>query len=54
MRREMAVVRGKAANWRELSLAEVGTAVAFSAECFAWFCVGEIVGRGGHITGYKY
>ena len=54
MRREWAAVRDAARNWRELSLGEAGTAVAFGAECFAWFCVGEIVGRGGTLTGYDY
>jgi len=54
LRREWAAVRGAARNWRNLSLGEVGTAAAFSAECFAWFCVGEIVGRGGTLTGYAY
>ena len=54
MRREWAAVRDAARNWRELSVGEVGTAVAFGAECFAWFCVGEIVGRGGTLAGYDY
>ena len=31
---------------------QVGTAALFSAEVYAWFCVGEIVGRGGGLTGY--
>ena len=31
---------------------QVGTAALFTAEVYAWFCVGEIVGRGGSITGY--
>ena len=51
---EWAAVRNAARNWRELSLGEVGMAAAFGAECFAWFCVGEIVGRGGTLTGYDY
>ena len=31
---------------------QVGTAALFSAEVYAWFCVGEIIGRGGSLTGY--
>ena len=54
MRREWAAVRAAVRHWRDLSLGEVGTAAAFGAECFAWFCVGEIVGRGGSLTGYDY
>ena len=54
LRREWAAVRAAARSWRERSLGEVGTAAAFAAECFAWFCVGEIVGRGGTLTGYAY
>ena len=54
LRREWASVRNAARHWRELSLGQVGTAAAFGAECFAWFCVGEIVGRGGTVTGYDY
>ena len=54
MRREWEAIRESARNWRELSLGEVGTGAAFCAECFAWFCIGEIVGRGGTLTGYDY
>mgnify|MGYP000193189699 FL=1 len=31
---------------------QVGTAALFAGEVYAWFCVGEIVGRGGGLTGY--
>ncbi len=37
----------------ELKLEEVGIAALFAGECYAWFCVGEIVGRGGTLTGYR-
>jgi len=30
----------------------VGASAVFAAEVYAWFCVGEIVGRGGKLTGY--
>ena len=31
---------------------QVGVAALFTAEVYAWFCVGEVVGRGGSLTGY--
>ncbi|CAK9203462.1 unnamed protein product [Sphagnum troendelagicum] len=37
----------------DLKLEEVGIAALFAGECYAWFCVGEIVGRGGTLTGYR-
>lgn len=36
----------------EMSLKEIGVYVAFVGEIYAWFCIGEIIGRGGTITGY--
>ena len=36
----------------EMSVKELGVAVLFGLETYAWFCVGEIVGRGGSLTGY--
>ena len=32
---------------------QVATYVGFAAELYAWFCIGEIVGRGGSLTGYN-
>jgi F-type H+-transporting ATPase subunit g len=32
---------------------QVATCVGFAAELYAWFCIGEIVGRGGSLTGYN-
>ncbi|KAL9227258.1 hypothetical protein vseg_002971 [Gypsophila vaccaria] len=40
-------------NRKEMKVDEVGVAALFGLECFAWFCAGEIVGRGFTITGYK-
>ena len=54
LRAEAAEARAAAHNWRELPLRDVGIAALFAAECFAWFCVGEIAGRGWHLTGYEY
>lgn len=31
----------------------MATYAAFFAEAYAWFAIGEIVGRGGSITGYN-
>lgn len=39
-------------NRTELKVEDVGIAALFGLECFAWFCGGEIVGRGFTITGY--
>ncbi|CAK9155448.1 unnamed protein product [Ilex paraguariensis] len=39
-------------NRRELKTEDVGIAALFGLECYAWYCVGEIVGRGFKITGY--
>ncbi|KVI12281.1 ATPase, F0 complex, subunit G, mitochondrial [Cynara cardunculus var. scolymus] len=39
-------------NTQELQVEQVGIVALFGIECFAWFCGGEIVGRGFTITGY--
>ena len=39
-------------NKQELKVEDVGIATLFGLECFAWFCAGEIVGRGFTFTGY--
>lgn len=49
---ELGVLKGKLRNWKDLSAQEMGMLVAFGAELFAWFAIGEIVGRGGTISGY--
>ncbi len=54
MQQELDAVKAAARNRRELPLATVAKAGVFGAECFAWFCLGEIVGRGGTLTGYDY
>ncbi|XP_061347647.1 uncharacterized protein LOC133293126 [Gastrolobium bilobum] len=40
-------------NRQELKVEDVGSAALFGLECFAWFCAGEIVGRGFTFTGYN-
>ncbi|KAL5558759.1 hypothetical protein UlMin_034970 [Ulmus minor] len=39
-------------NRQELKVEDAGIAALFGLECFAWFCAGEIVGRGFTLTGY--
>lgn len=39
-------------NRNELKVEDAGIAALFGLECFAWFCAGEIVGRGFTFTGY--
>ncbi|KAK3426724.1 uncharacterized protein LOC104449950 [Eucalyptus grandis] len=39
-------------NKEELNIENAGIAALFGLECFAWFCAGEIIGRGFTITGY--
>lgn len=51
--KELDFVKQKMMNRKDLKLEEVGIAALFAGECYAWFCVGEIVGRGGTLTGYK-
>jgi F-type H+-transporting ATPase subunit g len=50
---EVDYVKKKVLQRDDLKLEEIGIAALFAGECYAWFCVGEIVGRGGTITGYK-
>ena len=43
---EWAALKSKAANWQQLSGAEVKTGAIYAAEVVAFFCVGEAIGRG--------
>ncbi|MBA0744910.1 hypothetical protein Gogos_007510 [Gossypium gossypioides] len=36
----------------EWKIEDAGIAMLFGLECFAWYCTGEIVGRGFTFTGY--
>ena len=53
-RAEAAAARevAKRARAGEADVATIGVGAVFAAEVYAWFCVGEIVGRGGKLTGY--
>ncbi len=35
------------------SVLQVGTQLLFVGEVYAWFCVGEVIGRGGSLSGYN-
>lgn len=50
---EYGALRTRLAQWRDLPATEMGTYLGFAAELYAWFCIGEIVGRGGSLTGYS-
>lgn len=39
-------------NRKDLNVEHAGVAALFGIELYAWFCVGEIVGRGFTFTGY--
>nr|CAD1833949.1 unnamed protein product [Ananas comosus var. bracteatus] len=39
-------------NRKDLKVEDAGIAALFGLELYAWFCVGEIVGRGFTFTGY--
>ncbi|XP_027920520.1 uncharacterized protein LOC114178676 [Vigna unguiculata] len=39
---------------KDLKVEDAGIAALFGLECFAWFCAGEIVGRGFTFTGYYF
>ncbi|CAL0324259.1 unnamed protein product [Lupinus luteus] len=39
-------------NKQDLKVEDAGIAALFGLECFAWYCAGEIVGRGFTFTGY--
>mmetsp|Transcript_6751 Transcript_6751/g.9171 ORF Transcript_6751/g.9171 Transcript_6751/m.9171 type:complete len:129 (+) Transcript_6751:80-466(+) len=40
-------------NYQELTLTQVATGSLFVAEVYAWYCVGEIAGRGFTLSGYS-
>ena len=40
-------------NRKELKVEDLGIATLFGVELYAWFCIGEIAGRGFTLTGYK-
>ena len=41
-------------SWQTITMAEYGTYALFVGEAYAWFCVGDIVGRGFRFIDYDY
>ncbi|PRQ46795.1 uncharacterized protein LOC133712634 [Rosa rugosa] len=52
LRKELDYVKSLWKNRQDLKVEDAGIAALFGLECFCWFCVGEIAGRGFTITGY--
>ncbi|GAA0160453.1 ATP synthase [Lithospermum erythrorhizon] len=50
--KEVDCVKNLWKNKHELKVEDAGIAALFGLECFAWYCAGEIVGRGFTVTGY--
>lgn len=50
--KELDYVKNMWKHRHELKVEDAGIATLFGLECFAWFCAGEIVGRGFTFTGY--
>jgi len=50
--KEALVVKEQWKKRNEMSVKEIAVAGLFAAEAYAWFCLGEVVGRGGSLTGY--
>ncbi|KAA0061501.1 uncharacterized protein E6C27_scaffold41G00610 [Cucumis melo var. makuwa] len=48
--KELDYVKNLWKNRQELKVEDAGIAALFGLECFAWFCAGEIVGRGFTFT----
>lgn len=52
LKKELDYAKNIMKNKQDLNVENAGYAALFGLECFAWFCGGEIVGRGFTITGY--
>ena len=48
---ELGALKGKLRSWKEMKAEEMMVLAAFGAELYAWFAIGEVVGRGS-IVGY--
>ncbi|KAG0569068.1 hypothetical protein M758_6G059300 [Ceratodon purpureus] len=53
MWKELDHLKAKLTHRNDLELEDLGVSILFLVECYGWFCMGEIVGRGGTVTGYK-
>ncbi|KAK1377718.1 putative Hydrogen-transporting ATP synthase, rotational mechanism [Heracleum sosnowskyi] len=52
MRKEIDYVKQLWKNRQDMKVENLGIAALFGIECYAWYCAGEIVGRGFTFTGY--
>ncbi|OMO91630.1 ATPase, F0 complex, subunit G, mitochondrial [Corchorus olitorius] len=52
LKKELDYAKNLWKNRKELKVEDAGIAALFGLECFAWFCAGEIIGRGFTFTGY--
>ncbi|KFK40318.1 mitochondrial atp synthase g subunit family protein [Arabis alpina] len=52
LRKEVDYAKNLLKNRSNLKVEDAGIAALFGLECFAWYCAGEIVGRGFTFTGY--
>ncbi|MCO5564731.1 hypothetical protein L7F22_018399 [Adiantum nelumboides] len=50
--KELDFLQQKMKNRQDLKIEEIGVAALFTAQCYAWFCVGEIIGRSFTFIGY--
>ncbi|KAM7277302.1 hypothetical protein ACFE04_019168 [Oxalis oulophora] len=50
--KELDCAKNMLKNRQDLKVEDAGIAALFGLECFAWFCAGEIIGRGFTFTGY--
>ncbi|KAJ4899316.1 Mitochondrial ATP synthase subunit G protein [Raphanus sativus] len=51
-RKEVDYAKNLWKNRTDLKVEDAGIAAFFGLECFAWYCAGEIIGRGFTFTGY--
>lgn len=52
MKKEIDYVKQLWKNRQDMKVENLGVAALFGIECYAWYCVGEIAGRGFTFTGY--
>ncbi|PWA35554.1 ATPase, F0 complex, subunit G [Artemisia annua] len=52
LKKELDFVKNLWQNKKDMHVEQLGIAALFGVECFAWFCSGEIIGRGFTFTGY--
>ncbi|KAK7261734.1 hypothetical protein RIF29_28053 [Crotalaria pallida] len=50
--KELECAKNMLKNRQNINIENAGLVALFGLECYAWFCGGEIVGRGFTVTGY--